>query len=179
MKKYFIKPAPRVIAITAVMIAMEVVLHRFASIQTPILQLHFGFLPIATVAILFGPVYSGVAWAIADVIGMLLFPTGGGTWYIGLTVSLFVTGVIYGIFLYGGSKNILMRIILSTLIVSIFITLILDTFWLHLYWGNGIIAMLPSRILKCIVMIPLQIIGIFCLERMLDRYGIKRKFGRY
>ena len=178
LKKLFPKPTPRIIAITAVMIAMEVVLHRFVSIQTPILQIHFGFLPIAAVAILFGPIYSGIAWASADIIGMLLFPTGGGTWYIGLTISLFLKGIIYGLFLNSGKKNILLRIIFAALIETVLITLILDTFWLHLYWGNGIIVMLPSRFLKCIVMFPLQIIGIFGIERVLDRYGLKRSFSQ-
>ena len=60
----------------AVFIAIEVILTRFLSIQTPIVRLGFGFLPVAMLAILYGPIWAGVAYAIGDILGMLIWPSG-------------------------------------------------------------------------------------------------------
>lgn len=55
------------------LIALKVILTRFLSIQTPIVRIGFGFLPIAVAGIMFGPIFAGIA-AIADILGMIIFP---------------------------------------------------------------------------------------------------------
>ena len=60
----------------AFFIALEVVLTRFLSINTDFLRIGFGFLPVACVGILFGPLWAGAAYAVGDVLGMLIFPSG-------------------------------------------------------------------------------------------------------
>ena len=52
---------------TAVMIAMSVVLCRLLGFpQTGVYRIEISFLPIAVVAMLYGPIWSGVAYGIAD-----------------------------------------------------------------------------------------------------------------
>ena len=43
------------LVIMAFLIALEIVLTRFCSINTPILRIGFGFLPVAMLGIMYGP----------------------------------------------------------------------------------------------------------------------------
>jgi Predicted membrane protein len=162
LKDVFKKPDIKMMCMIGIMIAIEVVTHRMLGIQTPIVQIHFGFIPIVVVALLYGPFYSGLAWAIADTIGTLLFPT--GAFFPGFTITAFISGVIFGIFLYKSKKTIL-NTILAVLIVNIFMTLALDMYWIYVISGQTFIALLPSRLIKCAVMIPTQIIAILLIKK--------------
>lgn len=50
------KLQPRNLAILALLLAMEIILSRFFSIQLPIIRVTFAFIPISAAGILFGPV---------------------------------------------------------------------------------------------------------------------------
>lgn len=89
----------------AILVAIEVVLTRFFAIETPIIRVGFGFVPIALSAIIFGPIIGGITAATADVLGMLLFPK--GVYFPGFTLSAFLTGLTYGLFLYNKPKSFL------------------------------------------------------------------------
>lgn len=166
IKDIFKKPDVKMISIVGIMTALEVVLHRLISIQTPIVQIHFGFVPIIIIAILYGPLYSGLTWAIADVIGTLLFPT--GAFFPGFTVTALLSGIIFGIFLYKSKSNII-NIILSVFIINLFFTLFLDMFWLYLLTKNGFLILLPTRLIKCGVMIPTQLIITYLITKSIHR----------
>ena len=90
---------------------------------------------------------------------MLLFPT--GSFFPGFTITAFLTGIVYGVFLYNKPKT-WPRIIGAVLTVCLVINLGLDTLWLSILMGKGYIALLPTRIMKAVLMIPVQtfIIGI-------------------
>lgn len=139
------------------LIALQVILTRFLSIQTPIVRIGFGFLPIAIMGILFGPWIGGIGATISDLLGFVLFPS--GTYFPGFTLTAFLTGFTYGALLYNKSKSPL-RILSSTLIVCILLNLVLDTLWLSILMGKGYMALLPTRIIKSLVMIPVQFISI-------------------
>lgn len=169
LKDIFKKPDIKMIAIIGIMIALEIVLHRFISIQTPTVQIHFGFIPIVFVAIFYGPLYAGLAWAIADVLGVLIFPT--GALFFGFTITAFLSGIIFGMFLYKSKSNIVNTII-AVLIINLFFTLLLDMFWIYLITGRGFMILLPERIVKCLVMIPIQIISVVLIKK--NSYRIKK-----
>ena len=110
------------LTVMALMVALEIILHRFLSIQTPIVQLHFGFLPVAIVAMLYGPIYAAVTWGVADFLGMLIAPTGGGSWFPGFTISLILSGLLFGLLLYKRKGGIL-NVIIAVVAVNICFTL--------------------------------------------------------
>lgn len=153
-------------------ISLEVFLTRFLSIQTPIVRIGFTFIPVALSAIMLGPIFSGISAALADIIGMMLFPS--GTYFPGFTVTAFLSGVVYGVFLY---KTVnLFRISAAVIIISLFVNLGLDTVWLWLITGKGIAILLPARLIKCTVMIPIQIIVIELVWRLvISRMNISWK----
>ena len=137
----------------SLLIALEVILTRFCSINTATLRIGFGFLPIAIIAMMYGPLSAGVAYALGDLLGMMIFPN--GSYFPGFTLTAFLTGVIYGLVLYRKPKT-WPRIILAACIVCLGMNLCLDTAWLHILMGQGYLALLPQRIFKADVMIPIQ-----------------------
>lgn len=143
----------------SLLIAIEVILTRFCSIQTPIVRIGFGFLPIAIVAMMYGPLSAGIAYVIGDLLGMFLFSSGG--YFPGFTLTAFLTGLTYGVFLY--KKTVTWpRILGAVLTVCLVLNLGLDTYWLSIMMGQGYLALLPVRILKQFIMVPIQtlIIGV-------------------
>ena len=141
------------LCVLAFFIALEIILTRFCSINTPIVRIGFGFLPVAMVGILFGPVWAGVCYAIGDILGYLIFPA--GPFFPGFTLTAFLTGLTYGVVLY--KKTITWkRTFFAALIVCCVFNLCLDTCWLQILYGQGVIAMLPGRFLKVAVMVPTQ-----------------------
>ena len=102
---------------------------------------------------MYGPLWAGAAYAIGDILGMMIFPS--GAYFPGFTLSAFLTGLVFGLVLY--KKDITWtRVLIASLIVVLGINLCLDTFWLHILMGQGYMAMLPARILKCAIAIPVQ-----------------------
>ena len=173
MKKITLKE----MAILALLIAMEVILTRFLSIQTPVVRIGFGFLPIVIIAMLYGPVYAGVAAAMADFLGAMLFPI--GAYFPGFTFTAFLIGLVYGYFLYKkkpqniedtetieskGTTNKatlvrdLLRISAAAFIVTVILQLALDTLWISIITGSEYMVWLPLRAVRTAFMLPIQII---------------------
>ena len=149
----------------ACLITIEIILTRFCSINLPIVRIGFGFLPVALCGIIFGPLWAGVCYSIGDLLGAVIFPT--GPYFPGFTLTAFLTGLVYGLIFH--KKQISWKRALSAaFIVCIFLNLCLDTYWLQILYGQGIIAMLPGRLIKVGIMIPLQT---FLICFIWGRYG--------
>lgn len=130
----------RLITISAMLVALEVVLNRFLSINTFGLKIGFSFVPIVFAAIFFGPLTAGLIYAVSDFIGAVLFPI--GPYFPGFTVSAALMGIIYGIFLYGKEKpKFLKNVLPPVLINSVLLGLFVNTAWVSIlyssktYWG--------------------------------------------
>lgn len=148
------------IIILALLIAMEIVLTRFLSMQvTPAMRLSLGFVPIAIMAMLFGPLYAGVGAAAADFLGVMLFSSLG--FFPGFTLTAFLVGMVYGFFLRNEAVPF-WKIIAAAAIVTICLNLLLDTFWLSIIiTSRGYFALLPERIIRTAIMLPVQVV---CLK---------------
>lgn len=143
----------RQLIIISLFIALEVILTRFCSINTPIIRLGFGFLPVAMLGIMFGPLSAGIAYALGDYLGMIIFPT--GAYFPGFTLTAFLTGITFGFILY--KKNITYkRAFIAALLVCCIWNLCLDTYWLYILTGKGILALLPARLVKIAFALPIQ-----------------------
>lgn len=139
----------------AFFIALEIILTRFLSINTPILRIGFGFLPVAMLGIMYGPLWAGAAYALGDILGMMIFPA--GPYFPGFTVSALLTGMVYGLILHNHQVT-WKRVLLASSVVCIVVNLGLDTYWLSMLMGKGILALLPARIIKTAVMLPIQLV---------------------
>ena len=85
------------VTVAALLIAAEVVLNRFASINTMGLKIGFAFVPPTLAAIMFGPGMSAAVWGLSDLLGAILFPI--GPYHPGFTVCAALMGVISGFLL--------------------------------------------------------------------------------
>ena len=146
------------LVVMALLIALEIILTRFLSIETPTLRIGFGFLPVAIMAILYGPWWTGAAGVVGDLVGMMLMPK--AAFFPGFTLTAFLTGAIFGLILY--KKQITwQRILVAVLAVNIICSLGLDTVWLSMMYGDSFLVLLPARLLKVAIMIPLETIVIY------------------
>ena len=156
------------IIMSGMLLALLIILSRFASIKTQFLVISFSFIPIIMSALWLGPKYSTLIAMLGDLIGALLFPF--GTYFIGYTLSQALIGLIYGIFLYKkgtelSTKQLVIRLIISSLIVLGLINIFLTSFWLHIQYGKAYLAIVLGRIITQICMFPIQIIVILALEK--------------
>jgi ECF transporter S component (folate family) len=121
------------------------------------MKIGFGFLPIAVCAIMYGPLWAAAAGALADIIGAVLFPI--GPFFFGFTVSAALTGAVFGLFLYKRRGN-WGRIAGAVSINCLGISLLLSTFWLTVLSGSSFLALLPTRVVQNLIMIPVQFIAL-------------------
>lgn len=163
-KNYF---TTETLVITAFMTALSVVLSKLVSVNISFLRIGFGFLPIAVLAIMYGPVVAAIGYGLADLIGAFLFPT--GTFFPGFTVSAVLTGLIFGFVLYGMEVTIIRALIASAL-VCLFVNLLLNTYWLTFILGKGFKVLLASRAVKEIVAIPVMALLIVAVDRYVLRH---------
>ena len=144
----------------AMLVAIQIVLVRFVSIQTPFQRLSFGFLPLAMAGILFGPGYGCAVAAVADFLGATLFPT--GPFWPGFTIVTACSGLVYGLLLHEkpgsnwSQRKRIFRIILAVAMVNIFVHIGLGTLNLAIMYNKGFLALLPGRIAKNLIMIPIE-----------------------
>ena len=151
-----------VLVVTGFMIALSVVLSKLISINISFLRIGFGFLPIAVLAIMYGPVIAAIGYGVADLLGAWLLPT--GTFFPGFTVSAVLTGLIFGWILYKKEVTIVRALIASAL-VCLIVNLLLNTWWLTFLIGKGFKVLLASRAVKEIVAIPVMALLIVAIDK--------------
>lgn len=166
------------IILTAILLAMLIVLSRFLSIKTPITKISFAFVPTMLCAIWLGPKWTILLNVLGDVIGATLFPS--GAFFIGYTISTAVSAAIYGFILYKkepdsyNDKQLLLRLIIATVLVAIVVNMGLNTLWTSITTGKAFWALLVTRIVKQLIMIPTHVIVIFALEK-----ALRKPFDKY
>lgn len=149
------------IVLTAVLLAILIVLSRFLSIKTPILRISFAFIPTCISAIWLGPKWTVLLNVLGDIIGATLFPI--GPFFIGYTISTAIEGLIYGLLLYQkepysySDKQFILKVVISVVLVTCISNLGLNTLWIHITTKKAFVVLLGSRIIKELIMIPIQI----------------------
>lgn len=145
---------PRSLAGLALCLALTLVLNLWGSIYiTDSIKLSLFFLPLALCGMLYGPVWTAVVAALADVFAAILMPH--GPFFIGYTVTAFLTGSCFGLFLYP-FKTDWWRIVFSKSLINVFLNIGLNSYWLYLTTNNGVWLTGP-RIIKNLVMLPIEI----------------------
>ena len=115
----------RTIATLGVLIALDLVLSRFASISTPITRITVNFIARAVCGFIFGPIEALLAAGVADALGAVIFY--GGDFFIGFTITAMFLGAMYGLFL--NKKITIPRILLVTLVNTVVGSGLLNTFF--------------------------------------------------
>ena len=150
----------RKVILAGILLAASIVLNRFLSIKTPIVQISFTFIPLILSAMLLGPGWSIFVSGMADLLGALLFPF--GAFFPGYTFTAIVTGLIYGLILnktYKKSgKQFLWRLALACVLVSLICNMGLNTLWVWYTTKNAALVFVPTRIIKELILLPIKIL---------------------
>lgn len=151
--------------------ALHVVFVRFLSFDTGIVRISFGFVPVSVAGMMLGPLGGGLTAVLADVLGMLI-NSKGGVYFFPFTVSEFLYGFGYGVFLYRKQPSML-KLSISIIIQFIVINLFLTSYWLYLYslfitgTAKTFYAIFTSRLAAALVLLPVQVIVIDLLQKYL------------
>jgi ECF transporter S component (folate family) len=160
----------RTIIHVSLLIALEVVLSRFCSIATPVMKIGFGFVPVAVCGMMYGPAWAAIAGALADITGASLFPV--GPFFPGFTVSAALTGAVFGLFLRKQQGNWL-QLAGAVGVNCLGVSLLLSTFWLTIITSSSFWALLPTRVIQNIIMIPVQFIVLRIIKKPVSLYAEK------
>ncbi len=158
----------RVIVSAALLIALEIILNRFLSINNSGWKIGFSFVPVVVAALLYGPWIAGTVGGMGDLIGSILFPI--GPYFPGFTLCAFFMGFVYGIFLYKKKGKLFPHVIPPVLINYIVFGQLINTFWVSIlsgkktYWGWFV-----YRIPEYALLIPVSIIMIPILIKLCDK----------
>lgn len=159
----------------AFLTALSIVLTRFLSVMFPEVRIGLGRVPLTLSGLLFGPLLGGISGAAADLVGMLLFPT--GAYHPGFTISSMLDGLIPGLLAVyfrnntrKGNPYTLLRIFLVQLITIVLNSVILNTLWLTQYLGRGYLLILPARVINALVNLPIQTFLVYKILEYKSRF---------
>lgn len=163
----------RCLTVTAMLIALNLVLKSVTIYITEDLKLTFSFLALAAIGMLFGPTVGFLAGIITDILGMLLAQTMGAFNPL-FTIVEATGGMIYGLFLYGMKyvkidfKELkflalikqVWRILAAKLAVVIVCNIILNPLAMiitqYWTWEVALTVKIPTRLIKYALQTPVD-----------------------
>ncbi len=170
------------IVLCGLMAALAVILSMVASIDVgPYIRIGFSGLPNRIVECLFGPVAGCLFGGMLDILKYMLKPS--GPFFFGFTFNVMLAGLIYGTILYQKPVTV-KRIVAAEFLTKLTVNCLLNTLWISMLYGKGFFVLLPLRVLKNAIMLPIDsCILYFTLTymkkilRYLDGYSRKQKFS--
>ena len=150
----------------AALVAAAIVLSRFLSINTWNLKIGFTFIPVFLAGYLYGPFKGALVGGVADLLGAILFPI--GAYFPGFTLTCALQGVTYGVLLR--KKQTPARILMAVGIVQLILGLCLNTFWISLISGSPFKALFVTRLVQCLIMIPVEFLVIGAMSKLLAKH---------
>ena len=157
---------PRALVVTAMLIALNLAMD-MAGIRfyiTPEVRVSPGFLCNASVGMLYGPTVGMMTGFLTDVLGFLFDHSGMG-YFPGYTITAIVGGLIYGLWLYPG-KPTRLRVLGAKACINLFCNIGLNTVWSSMLYGSAISAILPARIVKNLLLLPVEVIALYLVANI-------------
>lgn len=166
------KVSVRMLCQIAMLIALEIVLSRFCSISTPAIRIGFAFVPIMLCGMLFGPLWAGAAYGIADLIGAALFSTGV---FPGIIIARVVSGLLYGLLLHTDEVKFVPHILCTVLADQIICSLGITALTLAIRYDTPYTLMLVTRLPQAGIMLAIELAVIpllLKLKKSLKKAGL-------
>ena len=156
-KNMFLQSAKELKAVTtiaacAMFAALAMILNQVASIDIgPYVRIGFSGIPNRLVDYLFGP------------------------FFFGFTFNAMLASFMYGCFYYR-KKLTIKRVLAAKFIVMLTVNVLLNTLWISMLYGKGIMVLLPARALKNLIMWPIDSIIFYSLTKLIEQTGVFRMF---
>lgn len=150
-------------AAMAMLVALNIIMAEVAKfpIVPKVLELSFGFVPVAMAGMLFGPVGGMVVSSAADVIGAVL---SGVEFFPGYTLSAVLSGLFYGLTLHKQGASV-WRIALGQLLVSLICYAGLNTLWAWVMGYGRTVQYVVTRLTVNAVAYPIYTFVLYLLMR--------------
>ena len=142
------------LVLCGLMAAIAIVLSMVASISIgPYVKIGFSGIPNRIVEFLFGPVVGCIFGGALDLLKFMIKPD--GPFFFGFTFNAMLAGLIYGCLLYHKPLSI-KRIVIAEFLVKLIVNCGLNTLWISMLYGKGFIALLGPRVIKNVIMLPID-----------------------
>lgn len=168
MKKSDVVSAHRhvqMLAVMAMLAALQIVLSRFLSINAQIVKIGFAFVPIALCAMLFGTLPTVIVAVVADLVGATLFPS--GTFFPGFTLSAALNAMVYGLLLY--KKQTVLRVVIAVAINQFVLSLFLTPLWLSILYHLPYWVTVVGRLYQIAILTVVEIAVNILLTKLAPR----------
>lgn len=166
---------PRSLTVCAMMMALNIILGYFTLRFTDFLRIGFGFITQPVVGMAFGPILCGITGMIQDVVSLVLNPTGA---YIpAYTLSVGVSGMFYGLMLHN-KRVTLWRVFLTEFLVIFVGNILLNSIALAPTVASGFVGILPSRILKNLLLLPIQTVVSYLILKFVQKQKLLKILER-
>ena len=166
------------LAAIAMLLALRIVLGFFANSTLPFfgnnVKLSAAFLPIAVT----GVIPAAIVGALGDILSFIIAPT--GAYFPGFTINGFITGFIYGMFLYKNNVTPL-RVVLAWFTNMLCVETFLAAFWLYTLYGGGstpYTVYLTARFISVAVKCIPEIILVFALGKLAGKIRVPHAIKR-
>ena len=156
------KISTKKIAISAMLIAFDVIFTRVLALNMPLTKIGLGFAAVMVCGMLYGPGWAALCAGLGDLVGSLLFPT--GAYFPGFTVTAAIGGAILGAALYNRRLK-LSGCILTAFVNGLVVSLILNTTMISLVFGPPLGPLFLTRLGQFGIMLCVQTLVLFFLER--------------
>lgn len=155
----------RTLVTIGLLVALHVVLSRFCSINAWNIKIGFAFVPVYAAAYLYGPLAAGMVGGLGDFVGAILFPI--GAYFPGFTLTCFLTGVVFGLLLH--RKQNTPRILAAVTVNQLVLGLLVNSLWITILYGSPYVPLLATRIIQCMVLLPVEFATVGVMTRVLCR----------
>lgn len=161
------------LVLCGLMAALAVVLGMCASFSVgPYIKIGFSAIPNRIVDCLFGPVIGCFFGGALDLLKYFVKPD--GPFFFGFTFNAMLAGFLYGIILYKKPLK-WQRMLFAEFINKLVINCGLNTLWISMLYGKGFFVLLPARLLKNVIMLPIDTAIIFASLTLMKQ--IAKQFG--
>lgn len=164
----------RTITTMAMLAAIAVILGMFSIEIGQFIRIGFSSIPNGVASYLFGPVAGGIFAGVLDILKFILKPT--GAYFPPLTLVTVLAGVLYGCMYYKKPITI-WRVLAAKFLVMLVCNVVLNTWCLSVLYGKGFLVLVGPRIIKNLLMWPIDSVIFFTITKALERIGAFRVMG--
>ncbi|MCF2643546.1 MAG: folate family ECF transporter S component [Roseburia sp.] len=161
------------LVLCGLMAALSIILGTFASISVgPYIKIGFSSIPNRIVDCLFGPVVGCMFGGALDLLKFLVKPD--GPFFFGFTFDAMLAGFLYGIILYKKPLK-WQRVLAAEFVNKLIVNCGFNTLWISILYGKGFFVLFPARILKNLIMLPIDTVILFFALTLMKQ--IAKQFG--
>ena len=154
----------RLLSTSALLLALDVILYKIA-IGPAYFQVTFGFLSMALMGYLYGPIWAGLLETLSNTLNFTIF--GSGTFQVAFLITAFLGGFINGLFLYHKKINLL-SVIAAQLLIMIPVSLFINSWLMSVLFGADFKVIFLGRVIRNMIQIPIQVTVVYSFIKALE-----------